>query len=35
MTNLDFRPAEQLKFELLAPGITIDNGALAHPGGQR
>lgn len=30
MTNLDFRPAEQLKFELLASGITIDNGALAH-----
>lgn len=30
MTYLEFRPAEQLKFELLASGIAIDDLALTH-----
>jgi len=30
MTDVEFRPAEQLKFELLASGIAIDDLALTH-----
>lgn len=30
MTGVEFRPAEELKFEILASGVTIDELALAH-----